>query len=797
MKNIFSQIKQLGGFHKYIFMVLFFITCIVYLYQEPVLYGEKLTISDVRSQGIIFGNYRDNFIEKYDDYPLWYPYIFCGMPFHASGTYRLQYNLETIYKIIPGDILRRLAKGFTFNILAGAIFMLLLLRSYGLGYYASFAGAVAFVFTTKILGTPHTNRIVTFIHLPLILYALRRLWDTRKWIFMVLLGGAVGSQIGSYHPQVAYYGLLMIGLYSLYRLIQGIIKKETWDRLMTTMGMTGVSLGIGYYMASIVLMPMQEYLPFSIRGAGASSGVGGLSFDYATSWSFDWWEIFTFIIPGFSGFGGNTYWGDMPFTSYPHYLGIPVVILALIALITGEKRRDYWFFVMMLVFSLFIAMGKNFSILSSLLLNYLPYFNKFREPSMILILFAMTTAVMAGCGFQILLEKITEQKGTEWKTVLIRILIGIGVFSVIVLVFRDGLESLMFGVYNHADQATERIRKFHPQQINYLYKMRFDMFYKDMWIAILLSAGTLGLIWAALVQKIQMKPFVVIILVLMIADLGYIGRKVISPMFSNISKQEMEPHKTGIIDYLQKDNDIFRVYPLDNRTTNEYGWFGVASIGGYHAAKMANYQDFIDKNFFDNLNFLQLTNTKYAISKKRFNHPELMLEKSIQGEHIYRLKNWLPRVFLIDSVVVSQEKLETLNLIKTDNFNPVEKAILTKKIPKMQFNSEGSKVKIEHWESEKTIISVEMINDALLAFSEGYYPPGWNAYIDGEETEIYQTNHFMQSVMVPAGDHKVEFRFALPSFYRALFISRTIFIAVLVVLLGYGIWINRQRLKLT
>ena len=44
------------------------------------------------------------------------------------------------------------------------------------------------------------------------------------------------------------------------------------------------------------------------------------------------------------------------------------------------------------------------------------------------------------------------------------------------------------------------------------------MFYKDMWIAILLSAGTLGLIWAALAQKIQMKPFVVIILVLMIAD---------------------------------------------------------------------------------------------------------------------------------------------------------------------------------------------------------------------------------------------------------------------------------------
>ena len=341
----------------WVIMILALIMGIVFLYQEPIMHGEKLAIGDVKAQGLIFEKYRNSYYNDSGKHALWYPYIFCGMPFHASGTYRLQYNLETIYKIIPNDILRRLSKGFTFNILAGAIFMILLLRSYGLGYYASFAGAVAFVFTTKILGTPHTNRIVTFIHLPLILYALRRLWDTRRWIFMVLLGGAVGSQIGSYHPQVAYYGLLMVGLYSLFRLIQGIIEKEKWIRLSATIGMIGVSLVIGYYMASIVLMPMQEYLPFSIRGAGTSTDVAGLSYDYATNWSFDWWSIFTFIIPGFSGFGDITYWGDMPFTTYPHYLGIPVVILAIIALFTKKDQGDYWFFIMVLGFSLLISIS--------------------------------------------------------------------------------------------------------------------------------------------------------------------------------------------------------------------------------------------------------------------------------------------------------------------------------------------------------------------------------------------------------------------------------------------------------
>ena len=86
--------------------------------------------------------------------------------------------------------------------------------------------------------------------------------------------------------------------------------------------------------------------------------------------------------------------------------------------------------------------------------------------------------------------------------------------------------------------------------------------------------------------------------------------------------------------------------------------------------------------------------------------------------------------------------------------------------------------------------------DGIAIFSEIYYDKGWNAYIDGNETEIFQTNHFMQSIMVPIGDHKVEFRFALPSFNRALFISRTIFFVVLVILIGYGIWINSQSPKL-
>ena len=135
-------------------------------------------------------------------------------------------------------------------------------------------------------------------------------------------------------------------------------------------------------------------------------------------------------------------------------------------------------------------------------------------------------------------------------------------------------------------------------------------------------------------------------------------------------------------------------------------------------------------------------------------------------------------------------------MIKSSQFNPGRNAILTRNLSNQHLNSSGSEVEIDSWAPEKIQISVKIQDTCLLALSEGYYPPGWNAYIDGNETEIFQTNHFMQSIVVPTGDHKVEFRFALPSFNRALIISRTIFIAVLVILISYSIWINRQRLKL-
>ena len=83
-------------------------------------------------------------------------------------------------------------------------------------------------------------------------------------------------------------------------------------------GYTSLSLVIAIGLCAWLYLPLLNYSSSSIRTITASSD----SFIYSTMWSLHPKEIITFFFPGSYGFGGTTYWGYMPFTDYPNYIGI-------------------------------------------------------------------------------------------------------------------------------------------------------------------------------------------------------------------------------------------------------------------------------------------------------------------------------------------------------------------------------------------------------------------------------------------------------------------------------------------
>jgi hypothetical protein len=82
----------------------------------------------------------------------------------------------------------------------------------------------------------------------------------------------------------------------------------------------------------------------------------------------------------------------------------------------------------------------------------------------------------------------------------------------------------------------------------------------------------------------------------------------------------------------------------------------------------------------------------------------------------------------------------------------------------------------------------------FAVFSDVYYPLGWKAYVDGKETPIVATNYVLRGLMLPAGQHQIEFKFHPDTYFK--WSSPTLAASVLiwlVLLAGVGFGIRNAR----
>jgi len=101
--------------------------------------------------------------------------------------------------------------------------------------------------------------------------------------------------------------------------------------------------------------------------------------------------------------------------------------------------------------------------------------------------------------------------------------------------------------------------------------------------------------------------------------------------------------------------------------------------------------------------------------------------------------------------------------------------------------NEGATINLLSYEPNDLVYESKSEKDALAVFSEIYYPKGWKAYIDGKETPYFRANYVLRGMIIPAGTHKIEFKFHPNTYYigKKVSFASSLLILLLLIWLAY------------
>jgi hypothetical protein len=131
-----------------------------------------------------------------------------------------------------------------------------------------------------------------------------------------------------------------------------------------------------------------------------------------------------------------------------------------------------------------------------------------------------------------------------------------------------------------------------------------------------------------------------------------------------------------------------------------------------------------------------------------------------------------------DSNFIDLSNLENGNLLASKqfemreiyDFKPAETAVVDKRfkayLDQHTFEySPTASIQLSSYAPNELKYTTHADRSQLAVFSEIYYNKGWNAYLDGKKVDYIRANYVLRSLVVPAGDHTLVFKFEPSSYF--------------------------------
>jgi len=685
----------------------------------------------------------------YGEYPLWMPWIFSGIP----STHSMQNISEYYFPHHIISLIKFFGVPWFWNFLLHFVFcgfgMYLFLKRIGGNFIGSILGATSFMvvpYMVTMIVHGHGSQVMTAAYIPWIMWALIRLDEKSSLRNIGILSLLIGLQLQRAHVQIAYYTWMLMIAYMIFKLISQYILKEENDIKFYTNWL--ISSLLGFFMSLWIYIPLINYAGLSNR----SISNGGASFSYATSWSLHPFETLTMLLPFSFGFGDATYFGYMPFTNFPNYASIILVLFSICAFYKNLNNRIIFFFLFVFIFSVLISFGKYFP-LYAFLYDWLPYFNKFRVPSMILILSQFCICALASIGVQNLLLKVKSSDKS-----LFNILAASSGVILIASILR----------YFFHDFSSHRI------QYEIINTERISMLGNDVLMGGILLILFLMILWLLFNDRLSINSFAFFVLIILLIDIGRINRRIINPpkdfanpVIKNQKYLNAQFNNDEIIKFFKKDKAKFRVFPIGGFADNRLAAFNIETISGYHPAKLASYEKLINEVGFKNV--LKLLNVKYILSPQQLSDQEkvdLSLVRVKSGKYynnfeykdayVYEYMMSEPRFQFAHKLNFVESEEEGYNLLNKENFSLSDGSFIVNNdktnFKDFSFNEEST-LKIKSWSPNEIVMEVDIkgSDDHFVILSEAYFPYGWE--VIGRASNIIEVNNFIRGFLVSPGEN--------------------------------------------
>jgi hypothetical protein len=738
-------------------------------------------------------------------YPLWNPYLFAGMPSFGSLAYaRFLYPPSVVIEPLQQHLGFAPLTWMLAHLLFGGLGMAWLLSRWRLPLPLLLLGAAAWLMLPKVVAWGvhgHGSKLLAAMYLPWIVGWAWRVLDGGGARAVGMTGLLLGLQLLRGHVQISYYTLVAVGFLTVWNAAwpldeaaRNVAAAVRWKRGGLVLG----GLAIGFLIGAMLLVPVHQYAGISIRGQDTEGG-GGVGLDYATGWSLAPQETPTFVLPAWAGFGKATYLGFMPFNDYPNYFGVLLIALAAAAWRPDTRSLAAALLVMSLL-AVLTSFGGGFY---ELLYRWLPFFNKFRIPSMILVLVGFSVIVLAMRG----LAAFIEGASFGGRPVVLPVLLAVA--GAAMLAASAGREAFTGQLGALAAAAGKQAP---PVLLDAAWQLQRGSVIR---IGLVLLASAAALYYGLRNETFRRRGLVWVMAILVVADLAGVARLIVHPE-KGLQDVARDPSGRGVLvqagalghkpaadrgavppgpaaDELLAAVGHDRVWPLGSHgQRNTWLADGVRSLGGYHPAKLAAYEQ-IRRRLYGQQPAARLANwlgASVIAFDQPFTEGDLAFLADMGADldpaplragrpAFYRNRSALPRARLVTAwrpaadVTGGGELQPFLDAIESGREDVARAVALDRRPEPEPAAAAALPVPVFVRDAmDEVVLTTSAPVPAVLVLAD-MNAPGWKVEVDGREQPLLTADLVLRAVALEAGDHTVRFVYADPSVRAGLALSLT------------------------